>query len=281
MARRTLRRSRQMVRYRRFSLHGVPVLFANSFPKSGTHLLTQVLGGFTRLGPAVNSGLQPIITYQGDTGAQRSQEEITRDLERLLPGDVAYGHLHATPENIHLLTQDGFVTSFLLRDPRDVAVSHVYYVTEMEEGHIHHEYYTRTLKSFEERLRTSILGIPAAAGQNTPLLPDIYQRFAPYLGWLDQPAVLVLHFEDLIQERRGSLRAILSHVAQSGFPISCEDECAIQILERSINPDRSPTFRQGRIGVWKEVFSEQHRMAFKQVSGDLLVRLGYERDDNW
>ncbi|HEX7973822.1 MAG TPA: hypothetical protein VF498_05390, partial [Anaerolineales bacterium] len=40
LARRAARRSRQMLRYRRVSLSGVPVLFANSFPKSGTHLLT-------------------------------------------------------------------------------------------------------------------------------------------------------------------------------------------------------------------------------------------------
>ncbi len=37
-----------MLRWRRLSFTGVPILFANSFPKSGTHLLTQVLQGFPR-----------------------------------------------------------------------------------------------------------------------------------------------------------------------------------------------------------------------------------------
>ena len=72
---------------------------------------------------------------------------------------------------------------FILRDPRDVVVSHVHYVTEMEPNHIHHRYYSQELHTFDERLRASILGIPDPA---IPF-PDIRQRFLPYLGWLDAP----------------------------------------------------------------------------------------------
>ncbi|RMF47890.1 MAG: hypothetical protein D6755_04510, partial [Anaerolineae bacterium] len=46
------------------SLRDAPVLFANSFPKSGTHLLTQILQGMTHLGPAVDSGLPAVLTYE-------------------------------------------------------------------------------------------------------------------------------------------------------------------------------------------------------------------------
>ncbi len=56
------------------------MLFANSFPKSGTHLLTQALQGFPQLGPAVDSGLPAVVTYEGDTGRTRSTEEILADL---------------------------------------------------------------------------------------------------------------------------------------------------------------------------------------------------------
>ena len=131
LARRTLRRFNQMARYRRLSLGEVPILFANSFPKSGTHLLTQVLQGFTRLGPVVDSGLPAIVTYDGPTGEPRPAGSILNDLNRLLPGDIGYGHLHATPEIVAYLCQDSFVSYFILRDPRDVVVSHVHYVTDM------------------------------------------------------------------------------------------------------------------------------------------------------
>ena len=58
------------------SLSGSPILFANSFPKSGTHLLTQVLHGFVKLGPVVDSGLPAIVTYEGATGEPRNGEVI-------------------------------------------------------------------------------------------------------------------------------------------------------------------------------------------------------------
>jgi len=52
-------------------------------------------------------------------------------------------------------------------------------------------------------------------------------------------------------------------------------------LESSINPAKSPTFRSGKTGEWKKYFTEEHRKIFKDVAGDLLVRLGYESNNDW
>jgi sulfotransferase 6B1 len=277
LARRRLRRWRALLRWRRGSLQDVPVLFANSFPKSGTHLLTQVLQGFTRLGPAVESGLPAVVTYRGDTGRERQPGEIMADLERLLPGDIAYGHLHALPQAVEHLCQPGFAAFFILRDPRDVVVSHVHYVTDIEPDHIHHAYYTQVLQDFDQRLRTSILGLP---DENIPF-PDIYQRFAPYLGWLERPEVLCLRYEDFLRDRDTALGLILDHAIRRGFPAPNNRQAGIQVLADSIDPQRSPTFRSGKAGGWRAQFSPEHKTRFKQVAGDLLVRLGYETDDNW
>jgi hypothetical protein len=277
LARRRLRRWGALLRWRRTSLQGVPVLFANSFPKSGTHLLTQVLQGFTRLGPTVESGLPAIVTYRGDTGRERQPGEIMADLERLLPGDIAYGHLHALPQAVQYLCQTGFAAFFILRDPRDVVVSHVHYVTDIEPDHIHHAYYTQVLQDFDQRLRTSILGLP---DENIPF-PDIYQRFAPYVGWLEHGEVLSLRFEDFLQDRDGTLKMILDHATQRGFPLTQDRQVAIQVLADSIDPQRSPTFRSGKAGGWQAQFSPENKAVFKQVAGDLLLRLGYETDDSW
>lgn len=277
LARRTARRALQMLRYRRLTLKGVPVLFANSFPKSGTHLLTQVLQGFPSIGPAVDSGLPAVVTYIGETGRERSSLEILADLQRLLPGDIAYGHLHARPEVVEQLCQDGTAAYFILRDPRDVVVSHVHYVTEIEPDHIHHAYYTQVLKDFDQRLRTSILGLPDS---EIPF-PDICQRFEPYISWLDQPEVLCLRFEDFIQDREAALGGIYDHAVRRGFPSALERGRAIQVLAASIDPQRSPTFRSGKVGGWRNQFSPENKALFKEIAGDLLVRLGYEEEDQW
>jgi Sulfotransferase domain len=274
--RRYLRRLAQTVRYRH-SLRSSPVLFANSFPKSGTHLLTQVLQGFPDIGLVVDSGLPAVVTFEGDSGRERTPREILADLERLLPGDIAYGHLHALPTIVDFLCREGVCTYFILRDPRDVAVSHVHYVTEMEPGHAHHSYYAEELHSFDERLRASILGRPEVG----MLFPDIRQRFEPYLGWLERPEVLTLRFEDFLDERMAALGRVLEHAIQRGFQPAVEREEAIRTLAEAIDPQRSPTFRSGKAGAWREQFSEENKRLFKDVAGELLVRLGYERDLDW
>ncbi len=277
LLRRSLRRLTQMLRYRRFNLSDVPVLFANSFPKSGTHLLTQVLQGFTQIGPAVDSGLPAIVTYEGDTGRPRPGAEIAQDLSRLKSADIAYGHVHALPETIAILCQPGVAPYFILRDPRDVAVSHVHYVTGMQTGHVHHDYYKNELPDFDSRLRVSILGRPDS---DIPF-SDIRGRFEPYLGWLEYSQVLLLRFEDFILQREQAVGQVLDHATRHGFPLQPKRSQAIELLTASIDPQRSPTFRSGKIGGWQASFSPANKDLFKQVCGDLLIRLGYEINHDW
>ncbi|MEN6299594.1 MAG: sulfotransferase domain-containing protein [Anaerolineaceae bacterium] len=277
LVRRALRRLSQKIRYRRFSLKGVPVLFANSFPKSGTHLLTQALQGFPSLGPAVDSGLPAVVTYEGDTGRTRAPDEILHDLRRFLPGDIGYGHLHAIPELIEFFRQDGYASYFILRDPRDVVISHVHYVTDLEPRHALHCYYTEELHNFDERLMISIQGLRGVDFD----FPDIYQRFAPYLGWMEIPQVMVLRFEDFIANRILILQEVIEFAVQRGFPLALEKEEAISVLASNIDPQRSPTFRSGKTGGWRSQFTPEHKALFKEICGDLLIRLGYEKNNDW
>jgi hypothetical protein len=218
-----------------------------------------------------------VITYEGDSGRERSSDEILGDLHRLLPGDIAYGHVHAHPKTVDYLTREGYCTYFILRDPRDVVVSHVHYVTEMEPNHIHHRYYTQELPDFGQRLRTSILGLP---GSEIPF-PDIRARFEPYLDWLNHPQVMTLHYEDFVIDRKASLGRVFDHAIERGFPSQCTREEAVRILAEGIDPERSPTFRSGKIGSWQGQFTPEHKRLFKDVTGDLLIKLGYEQNQDW
>jgi hypothetical protein len=281
LLRRLWRRADQARRFG--SLAASPVLFANSFPKSGTHLLTQVMHGFTRLGPAVDSGLTAVVTFDGFTGRRRGVDEILADLRRFLPGDIGYGHVHAFPEALELLSGPGYATYFILRDPRDVVVSHVHYVAEMAPAHIHHRYYQEVLSSDDERLRASICGVSvdelAQANNGQPVLeplPDIRERFAPFLGWLARPQVLVLRYEDFLIDRQVTLERVFDHAVTRGFRPQVAREQALRILSDSIDPARSPTFRSGKVGGWKNSLTPEHTARFAEVAGDLLIRLGYE-----
>lgn len=278
----TLKRIRHISRRIKVKLHygslsGSPILFANGFPKSGTHLLTQVLGGFTKLGPAVDAGLPAIVTFVGTTGKVRSTNAILKDLRRLGDGDIAFGHLHAIPEVVSTLTGRRFAPFFIYRDPRDVVVSHVHYVTEMETTHVHHHYYADILKTLNQRIKVSILGRPES---DTPF-PDICKRFEPYLGWLEEVDVLSLRFEDFINLKSWTLERILDHAIKRGFELKVLRAVALESLDSAINPKNSPTYRSGKVGRWRESFNEENKAIFKEVAGDLLIQLGYEGDNDW
>ncbi len=254
---------------------GWPILLSISFPKSGTHLLDQILLGFSKVAPFSTRLHSFYAEYDGDTGRKRSDSETRRWLDSLGPLDITSAHLFARPDVIARVATPAFVPYFIFRDPRDVAVSHVFYVTDMELHHVHHDFY-QSLPDFDARLRVSILGRPDAGIE----FPDIAQRFAPYLGWLDQPCVLKIHFEDLVNDRPAALRFILDHFLDR-VPLNVPRETILSGLEASINPERSPTFRSGKTGEWKKRFTDEDKRIFKDVAGDLLVKLGYEKDNNW
>ncbi len=255
--------------------NGWPILLSISFPKSGTHLLDQILLGFSKVAPFSRRLHSFYAEYEGESGLKRSPEQALAWLDSLGPRDVASAHLFARPETVARICTPAFVPYFIFRDPRDVVVSHVFYVTDMEEHHVHHDYYA-ALPDFNARLSVSILGRPDADVE----FPDIAARFAPYLGWLDQPSVMKIHFEDLVNARAETLNRIVDHFL-SRVPLTIARQTILDSLESSINPGRSPTFRSGKTGEWTKYFTGEHKRIFKDVAADLLVRLGYESNNDW
>ena len=255
--------------------HELPVLLGISFPKSGTHLLDQILLGFSNVAPYAKRLHSFYAEYEGESGRKRSPEQALAWLDSLRPGDIASAHLFARPEAVSRVCSSEFVPYFIFRDPRDVVVSHVFYVTDMEARHVHHDYY-QSLPDFAARLNASILGRPDAGIE----FPNIAERFVPYLGWLDQLAVMAIHFEDLIHDRAGVLNRIIDHLL-TRLPLQAPRQVILDSLESSINPQRSPTFRSGKTGEWKKYFTDEHKRIFKEVAGDLLVKLGYEEESTW
>lgn len=50
---------------------------------------------------------------------------------------------------------------------------------------------------------------------------------------------------------------------------------------QSGDEDSSAFLRKGVAGDWRNVFNERDREIFKEYAGDLLIELGYEKDNNW
>jgi len=248
-------------------------------PKSGSHLINQVIQGLTRLGPFVNPGFPPV--NRNEVNDKLPDKVVLSNLERMRPGDIAYGYIKAKEPFISLLTKPQRASIFVYRDPRDMIVSHVFYATEMHLGHGMHRYYTESLKTMEERIIAAIQGVQDNNCYSDSKLSPIQKKYEGYIGWLEQPDVLCLRFEDLILNKQSTLGKLLDYLELRSFSPTMERAQAIHILEQAIAPEKSGTFRKGQPGNWHEYFTEANKKFFKASTGDLLIRLGYEKDDNW
>jgi hypothetical protein len=252
----------------------MPIVIGNAMPKSGSHLLFQVLQGLTRIGPFVDPGMPPIS--RSAENRNLDDDAILENLHSLNSGDVTYCYLHARQPFIAELIRPEVASFFIYRDPRDVIVSHVFYATEIYAGHGMHRYYTETLSNMEQRVNAAIKGVQEPNAK----LSSIFAKYEHYVGWLQQPGVLALRFEDLIMDRRTALGRVLDHLSAHGFDPQPRQQ-AIDALEAGLQPRASGTFRRGQTGDWRQHFTEANKQTFKSETGDLLQKLGYERNAQW
>ena len=256
-------------------LDRMPVVIGNSMPKSGSHLIIQILEGLPKIGPFVNPGMPPL--NRDEENVIQSQQAILRNIQRLKPGDFTYCYLKAVEPYLSALTQPHIAPIFVYRDPRDMIISHVFYATQMHPGHNMHRHYTEELKTMEERIHAAICGVDE---EDSPL-SGVALKYSRYLDWLKQPQVLSLRFEELILKRDVAIQRILDHLAGHGFFPSVSRAEAVEALKASVQTRRSGTFRKGQPGDWREHFTAANIAFFKEQTGDLLQRLGYEKDQDW
>ena len=261
-------------KYGKQIFQAAPIIFGNSIPKAGSHLISQVLRGMTQLGPFVDIGFPSVNRDQANRNLP--DERIRANIDLLKAGDIGFGKVTCKPPFIEPLTRPGVATIFIYRDPRDLAVSIIRYATDIHQGHGLHKHFTEVLKTDEERVNFVI------AGSDIPNLSygNVTDRYSDYYKWLDQP-ILSIKFEDLVMDRKETLSRILKYIAEKGYQPAVSHEEEIAVLEKSIQPKRSGTFRKGQPGEWRSVFSEANKALFKETTGDMLQRLGYEEDANW
>ena len=264
-----------VARWKRLTFNEAPPIFGNAKPKSGSHLLLQVLNGFTHIMPYRYVDAEPVRTIKYE-GGRRTQTDILADLQNLPAGVIGWGYVDATPENASFLTQSGRVNYFIYRDPRDLLVSQVFFATDMHEEHGMHNFYN-SLPDFSERLKIAITGID----RDGLFMVSVKQRYEGVFQWLEQKNVMCIRYEDLVNHRDATLLSMLDEVEKTGYHIPLPRQKALAILVDAIQPKKSRTFRSGKTGGWREFFTDEHKRLFKNVAGNLLVQLGYETTNDW
>src|SRR5918999_481829 len=205
-----------------------------------------------------------------------SRRWLTRRLSKVPDGGFVNAHCIYTPELADLFRQEGMRIVCILRDPRDVAVSQMHYIKQLE-NHFAHEGYM-ALPSDSERLLVSIRGGQLGGRK----LQSLDERYKQFLGWQDDENAIMVKFEDLVGPRGGgSAETQKRTVERVARHVGLEpDEGMMRTVEENIF-GVSNTFRKGQIGGWQEEFSEEHARAAREIAGPLLVELGYEADSEW
>lgn len=269
-----LTRAKTRLRYGSDAVDQLPIVFGNAIPKNGSKLLFNILRALPEIGPFVDTRLNSIKPYM--LGKPTPPEWIVGQLDMLRPGDVRIGYLRATPEAIARACQPGWAFFQIVRDPRDSLISGIFYALEINPQQVLHDYYA-SIDGMEDRVKAAIYGVPSGKYQ----LANIRVIYDRYLGWLQRPELCVVRFEDLITDPPGQLSRILDHLESHGFSPQTPREAMLQTLAEGMDPGKSETFRKGKTGAWRDHFSAKNIAQFKEVTGDLLIRLGYEQDMDW
>ncbi|WP_171687060.1 sulfotransferase domain-containing protein [Paenibacillus planticolens] len=195
-------------------------------------------------------------------------------LSRALPNELFMGHVYYSPEWATLLGRLGIKTIFMSRDLRDVLVSLTYFIIEKLPDYPLYEKLI-ALSSQKERYLLLINGIGD--------YPNIKNWFGVFHGWLSEPGVLNVTYEELMtspETRRRTITAIAQFLWKDSKPPMPFSEL-VRSMEGNMDSDRSFTFRKGIIGGWRKEFDDEVIAAFKRVAGDVLIQTGYEKDLDW
>jgi aryl sulfotransferase len=175
-------------------------------------------------------------------------------------------------DHLAVLGSAGRVAIYLLRDPRDVAVSYAHHMSLNLDKAIAHM-----------ASKTHWLG----AGR---VLPHVIGDWGSHVkSWTEQDRIPVfaLRYEDLLADTLGGLtkvaaflgiecdaQALEMAVAHSRFEELRRQEELYDFSERQ--PGQKRFFREGRAGQWREVLTPEQVQAIEAAHGEVMRRWGYE-----
>jgi hypothetical protein len=256
----------------------------NGFPKSGLHLCEAMAAGIME--PFMIRNWVGVFSGNGWKG-EFVQDNVVRTcalINYMNYGAYVKGHLGYHKLLHQILERAGTGMIFIFRDLRDVAVSQMYHILHEKDWQFLHQGRKtyQAMEDKEEVLRAIITGVDDYSG--------LFERWELYAPWLEVDGVLPMPFEFMRLASEEACETILRYLVgyasdRLGFHLILNKEDTQKQIERMMKyvgqPERSSTYRKGAVGDWREEFSPEIKKLFKAHAGDWLIRLGYEKDNNW
>ncbi|WP_408008503.1 sulfotransferase domain-containing protein [Pseudalkalibacillus sp. A8] len=241
--------------------------FANSIAKSGTHLLRPLLEGI----PSLNhyDFIYPGVLHQ--------LPEHRTILSKMPPNNFSNGHIHYSKDYEQLFRSLNLKQIFLYRDPRDIVVSYAYFFMKLK-GTPTYRYFTENNLNIKKRCLAIINGFKT----DYTFRGDINTWYRHFTPWRDVDYVLPISYESLIESPSSLHQQLVKIIRFLNIENNSRNINVLsKQMQNNVNPLKSPTFRNGQSGNWEIEFDDEIKSHFKRVAGNLLIELGYEKDDNW
>jgi hypothetical protein len=241
-------------------------VLVNGSPKSGTTWMLKMIASLP--------GYEEIGNYYSDLQMYHATQ----------PGHVIHGHDAYTPELKNILLAEGVKVILMLRDPRDQLVSRMFHV-KRSTNHAWHE----RLKALDndEALMLCIEG--------REKLPGMRDMITLAQSWLEGNAeALCVRYEDMMADPVLHFSLVLDYLgihnnkSLSEVIVERNRFARLSMGKRIWQSERKPGqedtkshFRKGIVGDWRNYLTPAHIERFKELCGQQLIELGYEKDLDW
>ena len=256
----------------------------NSLPKAGTNLLAKAVALFPGIrrtegvhqifAPALNDSEEngKTIPYGIDSPRKIPLKKMENVFKQIKNGSFGIVHLPYSETVNTILLKRRIRTVLILRDPRDVVVSHARYVAKSPDHFLYNHYHAL---SDSERIMRSIQGV-IFQDPDHPVLLNIYDRYHHLLDWMDSPTNYTTFFEKLVGPNGGGSReSQLIELRNIGEHLELSYDRGTIEKVADLLFGGTGTFHRGLIGSWRHHFSKVHESAFNQIAGSLLKKFDF------
>ncbi len=184
---------------------------------------------------------------------------------------------------IDLEPLDGLVGSHMIRDPRDLVVSGYFFHLWTDEPWAHRPRPEYGGRSYQQYLKS--------LDRDSGLAVEI-ERTGPsirrMLAWnYADPRFLELRYEQVMADEQAAFHRIFRHYGFTESAVAAAVAIAgrhnfTSVSGRKVGQKSERShLRSGQAGQWHEVLTAAHKARFKELYGDAVVTLGYERHNDW
>jgi hypothetical protein len=184
---------------------------------------------------------------------------------------------------VDLTEFDDYIGSHLIRDPRDMVVSGFHYHKWTDEDWAHLPQPSLGFQSFQKYLNSlndsdGLLAEITRTAKNVNDMADWNYR---------NPKFFEIKYEELVLDEMAIFEQLFKHFGfnEEGVRIGllmAEKYSFKNVTKRKVGQEATKNhLRSGKVGQWKEIFTEDHKALFKELTGDSLIKMGYEQNQNW